>query len=109
MKLWEDPRVVRGMRAQLVVLLAKPRQGAPKADQRRRDADPAQAFSQRAMEPLDLALGLRMIRPPVQDPHAQSQQPDGQRSMPDTLRDVAPRRSIVAEDRIGQTIALETY
>ena len=59
------------------------------------------------MEALVLALGLRMIRPAVGDPHAEIEQPDGQARVTGLAAGGAPRRAVVGQDAPRQPIALE--
>jgi hypothetical protein len=66
-----------------------------------------QLHFERSMKAFLLALSLRMIRPSVQNAHAQSQQPDGERSIPGPLGHVAPRGTFIAEDGLGQSVTLE--
>src|SRR5262245_3830154 len=59
---------------------------------------------QRPMKPLLLPLRLRMIRPAVQNLHPQPQQPHRQ-WCPGTLAIVSPRRAVVHQHRLRQTVA----
>src|SRR6516164_4144586 len=60
----------------------------------------------RPLKPLLLPLRLRMIRPPMQDPHPQPQQPHRQ-WCPRTLPIVTPRRSVVHQHRLRQPVHSE--
>src|SRR6201996_4097751 len=53
---------------------------------------------ERAMKPLILAIGLRMGRPAVGQPHAQADQPDAQRGELSGLGGAAPGRAVIGVD-----------
>jgi hypothetical protein len=57
-----------------------------------------------AMEALVLALGHRMIGPPMSDPHAEPHQPHRKRGVGAAAR-IAPGRPIFHQHRIGQPVA----
>src|SRR5882724_4321702 len=59
-----------------------------------------------AMEALVLALGLRMVRPPMTDPHTQAQQPGGEGRVR-LIAGIAPGRAVVHQHRQRQAVAPE--
>ncbi|MDB5741843.1 MAG: hypothetical protein JWR68_158 [Polaromonas sp.] len=98
----------RIVRALVVVHAAPARKGALRLGQAGKAAPGQHLGFQRAMKPLDLAVGLRVVRRAVADPDAQADQPDTElaQAMAGQAR-AAPGRAIVRIDAHRQPIALE--
>src|SRR6185295_16299223 len=95
------------MRPDLVVLLAKRRQGFDESLEGRGKDAVLKARLQSAVEPLDFALGLRMTNPPVDQPNSLQDQANRESRQAVPVRRAPPGGPVVHQDRRRKPVLLE--